>query len=188
MAGQEVGHTRGILAMGAHAQVQRLQAFQVQPGVEGADRRAGVADEGLQVIVQEVLAAQHHSAQGSALAVDVFGRGMDHDMGAELHRSLQDGRGEGVVYRQQRSAFLGDPGHRLQVDDRKRRIGRGLQEQQLGVGPHGRPPLVDVFAVHQGKGDAEARQDGFHHMAAGAEHRLGRDDMVAGRQIGQHRR
>ena len=182
LAGQEVRHRQRILAMLLHAQVQRLQALQMQPGIEGADRGAGGADEDLQMVVEEIFLAQHHAAKRAALAVNVFGGGMDHDVGAELHRPLQGGGGKGIVHRQPRSALVRNVRHRLDVHQRKRGIGRRLQEQQPGLGLHRRFPGCRIGAVHQGIADAEARQDLFHHMQAGAEHGLGRDHMVAGAQ------
>ena len=88
MTGQEVGDLGGAVAMGAHPQLQRLQAFQMQPGIEGAEAGAGVAQELLQIFVQEILVAEDGAAQGAALAVDEFGGGMDHDMRPQLHRPL----------------------------------------------------------------------------------------------------
>ena len=38
LPGQEIGDLQRVLAMRAHAQVQRLQALQMQPGIERADR------------------------------------------------------------------------------------------------------------------------------------------------------
>ena len=126
--------------------------------------------------------AQDHAAQRAALAVDIFGRGMHHDMGAEFHRPLQRRGGEGIVHHQQRAMPVGDLRHRLQIHDRQRGIGRRFQEQHARLGPHRLFPGADVPAVHQGGGDAEARQDLLHHMQAGAEHRPRRHHMIAGLQ------
>ena len=83
------GDALGIPAMLAHAQLKCFEAFQMYPRIERAHRRARIAQEQLQMILQEILPAQDYAAQRPALAVNVFGRGMNHDIGAELHRPLQ---------------------------------------------------------------------------------------------------
>ena len=85
-----------------------------------------------------------------------------------------------------------DLGHRLDIDDFQRRVGRALQEKGLGVLAHRVAPLREIGAVDQGRGDAVARQMVLDHIAAGAEQRLGGHDMVAGAKLaherGGHRR
>ena len=133
------------------------------------------------MILQEIFLAQNHAAQAAALAVDIFGRGMHDDIGAELHRPLQRGPGEGIVHDQLRAGLVARSSpRRCRSTMRKRGIGRRLQEQHPRFRPHRRCPLRDIVAVHQRVGDAEARQDFFDHIAAGAEHRLGGHDMIAG--------
>ena len=73
------------------------------------------------------------------------------------------------------------------VEHVERRIGRALQEAGLGVRPHRLLPLVEVEAVDQRGLDAVARQQVFHHVAAGAEHRLRGHHVIAGLQRRQDR-
>ena len=65
--------------------------------------------------------------------------------------------------------------------DLERRIGRRLHEERLGVLLHRVLPGVEIGAVDQRRGDAEARQPFLDHPAAGAEQRLGGDHVIAGR-------
>ena len=48
-------------------------------------------------------------------------------------------------------------------------------------------PLVEIEAVDQRRGDAVARQQIFHHVAARSEHRLGRHDVIAGLEWRENR-
>ncbi len=73
------------------------------------------------------------------------------------------------------------------VDDFERRIGRGFEEKGLGVRPHRVAPLLEVGAVDQRRGDAEARQIILDDIAAGAEQRLRRDHVVAGLELADQR-
>ena len=106
-------------------------------------------------------------------------------MGAELHRPLQRRRGEGIVHHQQRTMLVGDLRHGFHVHDGQRGIGRRFQEQHARLRPHGFFPGGHIAAIHQGGGDAESREDFFHDMQAGPEHRLRRHDMIAGLERGQ---
>src|SRR5205823_9335073 len=59
---EKIGDHSGILAMRPHAQGEGLQTFEVHPCVEWTHRRTGVAQENLQMVLQEILAAKNHPA------------------------------------------------------------------------------------------------------------------------------
>ena len=61
------------------------------------------------------------------------------------------------------------------------------KKNALGVGPHGALPGVDVAAVDQRGGDAEARAQRLDDVAAGAEQRARGDDVIAGLEEAQQR-
>ena len=127
------------------------------------------------------------AAETAALAVDVLGRRIDHAVGAERERGLEDRRGEDVVDDQRRAGLVRDLRHRGDVDDLERRIGRRFEKERLGVRPHRVAPLVEIGAVDQRRGNAEARQIILDDVAAGAEQRLRRDHMVAGLELADQR-
>ena len=131
MAGQRVGHLRGIGAMAVDAQAQRLHALDQHPGVERAERRAGVADDGLQLLEDELLGAEDRAAQGAALAIDVLGGGVDDDVGAPFERPLQHRRGEGVVEHDLGAGLVRHVAHRPDVDDVEHRVGRRFEQHGL---------------------------------------------------------
>ena len=62
------------------------------------------------------------------------------------------------------------------------------RKNALRLRPHRLPPGVEVGAVDQRRGDAEARQELGDHIVAGAEQRARGDDMVAGLQVAEQRR
>src|ERR1700752_4670959 len=84
---QKVRNLGGVPRVLPHPQVERLQALQMKPGVERADAGTGFAQENLQMILEEILLAENDATERASLAVDVFGGGMNDDVGAELHRS-----------------------------------------------------------------------------------------------------
>ncbi len=134
----------------------------------------------VQVLVDPLLVRQDDAAEAAPLAVDMLGRRIDDDMGAELQRLLLQGRGEDVVDDQPRSDRIGKRSDSGDVDHFQRRIGRAFKEEQLGVGPDRLFPVGDVGAVDQRRLDAVFRRQRLDHPAAGAEQRARRHDMVAG--------
>ena len=103
MAGEEIGDLdrRGLLLRDAH--LQRLQRLQHHPGVERREARPGLAQEIVNVCLDESFGAEDHAAERAALAVDMFGRGIDDAVGAERKRLLPQRRRENVVDDQRRA-------------------------------------------------------------------------------------
>ncbi len=79
-----------------------------------------------------------------------------------------------------------DLSHFGDVDDFQRRIGRAFQKERLGVRLDSRAPSVEIAAVDQRRSDAEARQIILDDIAAGAEHRLRGDDVIARLHLADH--
>jgi len=83
MLRQRLRHGRGGFGLGADANCKRLQPLQQNPGVERRDRRAGLAHESMDVLGDERFRGENDAAEAAALAVDMLGRGIDHDVGAQ---------------------------------------------------------------------------------------------------------
>ena len=122
--------------------------------------------------LDELFRREDDAAEAAALAVDMFGRRIDHAIGAERERRLKKRRREHVVDYERRACFMRDIGNRRDVDDLERRIGRRLQKEGLGIRPHRVAPLVEIDAVDQRRGNPEPRQIIFDDVAARAEQRL----------------
>ena len=80
-----------------------------------------------------------------------------------------------------------DVSNTADVEHVERRVGGAFDEAAFGVRPHRLAPLIEIEAVDQRRLDAVARQQVLDHVAAGAEQGLGRDDVIAGLQRGEHR-
>ena len=179
-------HRRPALALDADR--QRFQALQQHPGVEGAHAGAGVADEGLEVLVAELARAEDRPAEAAPLPVDMLGGGIDDDN----PRRAPAASAKAAWRTHCRSPHLRPGGvrqlrDRLQVDDVELRVGRRLQEDRPGR-PGQRPlPGGEVVAVDQFGLDAVARQDMGADMGAGAEERTGADQPVARPQQAEQR-
>ena len=81
-----------------------------------------------------------------------------------------------------------DLGDRLDVDRFQRRIGRSFQKKRLGAGAHRLAPGVEIGAVDERRMHAVAGQMLLDDIEAGAEQRLGGDDMIAGANLPHQRR
>jgi hypothetical protein len=153
---------------------------------------AGVAQIGRHLVSDEGGAAQHHAAQGSALAVDMLRRGIEGDVGPQLQGTLQHGGREHIVDDQARAGGFSEPRDLGDVDDLQRRIGGRLDEDAARRLGERTAPLLQLRAVHQHGLDAEPRQQLLDDVAAGAEQRARGDHAVAGLELthqrGIHRR
>ena len=168
-----------------HPQRQRLEALQQHPGIERAERRAGMFEVIVQLLLDELLAPQHDAAEAAPLAVDMLGGRIDHDVGAERHRPLEQRCGEHIVDHHQRAGLLADLGHALDIDQLEHRVGWRLEEQGARVGPDRRFPRGKIATVDQRGGDAEPRQQILDDIAAAAEQRARGHHMIARFQMAE---
>ena len=185
LGGEEIGDGGGGAASGVDAQRQGFDAFEQEPGVEGRDRGAGIADEGLQRVLDPFGAAEHRATENASLAVDMFGAGVDDDVGAELEGFLQQRGGEDVVDHDDCAGRVGEVGHRLEVDDFEHRVRGGFEQDEVSRGGQGGAPLRHVGAVDEFGGDAVAGQQGGDDPVAGTEEGAGGDDAVAGLEVAE---
>jgi hypothetical protein len=187
VAREGVGDGGRRLALAAHAQAQRLEAFQQHPGIERRERRPGLAQEGVDVVADEGLGPEDDAPETPALAVDVLRRRVDDAVGAELQGFLPQRRREHVVDDEPGAAAARHRRDSGDVDDVEAGIGRALEEQHLGARRDGLFPGPEVASVDEGRGDAEAGKQVLDHVAAGAEQLACGDDVVACPQLAHER-
>ena len=131
--------------------------------------------------------------QHVAVAGQVLGHRVHDDVGAELERALEQGRGEGVVDHAEHAALAGGGQQRRQVGDLEQRVGRRLEPEQVGAveGGQHRLGVGDVDPAHRGRAfGLTDRERGERGVVRG----IGRDDGAAvgeqgeGRRHGRHTR
>ena len=155
-------------------QRQSFHALEQHPGVEWRQRRAGVADERLQHLVDPLLAAEHRAAQHAALPVHVLGAGVDYNIGAQFQRLLQQWRGEDIVNHDDRAGGMSQFGNCRQVHQFQHRIGRRFQQHEIGRTRQRLPPLSKVGTIDEFRLDPEFRQQRGDDPVAGPEQRARR--------------
>ena len=167
---------------------QCLEPLQHHPGVERRQRRPGLAQDVWIWSAMNFSDAEDHTAQAAPLPVDVLCRRIDDAGRPELERALQHRRREDIVDDQRARR----PPWRSPRWPRCRALRASGSSGFRGRTPSSpaEPRLchcVEVRAVDKRRGDAEARQQFLYDIAARAEQRLGRDDMVAGLQLAHQR-
>ena len=177
-----------VFAVRAHAQGEGFEAFQVEPGFKGAEAGADAAHQLVERGAVFFGFADDDAAQRPPLAVKVFGGRMHAVVRAEFKRALQDGGGEAVIDRQFGAAGVGDVGNGGDVADGKQRVGRAFKEEQAGIRPHCRTPVVKVGEFDQRGFDAEFGQGFAKEVQDGAEAVARADDVVARLQCGEGER
>ena len=78
--------------------------------------------EQAEIVLDEFLAGEDRAAQRAALPVDVFCRGIDDDIGAELERLLQQRCREYIVDDEDAAGAMRQPRDLGDIDDLHRRV------------------------------------------------------------------
>ena len=134
MLAQPFGDRLGVGHMLAHAHAQRADAPNQQPAIEGARYGTEVVLPVGDARAQLGRARDDGAADQVAVAAQVLGGAVDHQVDAPVDRLLAVGRGEGVVDDGQRACRAADVGERAQVHDVEQRVGRRLDPDHAGVG------------------------------------------------------
>src|SRR6185503_10831321 len=96
----------GRLRVCPHAQSERFQSLEDHPRVERGQGRSTAAQEAVQAFENYIPAAEHRATEHPTLAIEIFGRGMDDNVGAQIERPLQDRCAETIVDHEQRTRFV----------------------------------------------------------------------------------
>ncbi|MNR14522.1 hypothetical protein D3C85_1310040 [compost metagenome] len=169
--------------MALHAKFQRLDSPQHQEGGKGRQGGAGEVAQALQADgVDVLLAAQHGSGQQVAVAAQVFGGRMQHDIRAVFQRPLQHRCGEGVVDDGQQALGARDGGHGGDIDQAQVRIGRCLEIDRPGLRADGGGHCLPLREIREYRAHAKARQPLREQREGGAVDDLVHHDFVAALQ------
>ena len=125
-------------------------------------------------------AVHNDAAQGSGVAVQVFGGGMDDDIRPEFKGTAIDGGREGIVHNQWHAVGVSQPGVLLDIQDVECGIGQGFPKDQLGVGAEGGlNGLVRRPRLQEGDLDAHLPQGFVEQVEGAAVNSAAAEDMIA---------
>ena len=130
----------GARASSPSVPAPRPAAFWMKPSRSARSSRAGHQQ------------AAHHVA----VAVEVLGGGVEHDVGAVLERPLEERRGEGVVHHEEVAVRLGEVADGGEVDQVHHRVGGRLAVDHAGGGRERALHVGHVAHVHEGELEPEA--------------------------------
>jgi hypothetical protein len=125
------------------------------------------------------------------VARDEFGRRVEHDVRAQLQRTLPERCGERVVDEHQRAGFAPGPTEHVQFGDLERRIGRGLQQDEVGADHrlHGRLGVRHIDQtgrqIMPDSGLCEASQRSEVGVPGGDDHSVGCQQFEYGTEGGE---
>ena len=132
----------------------------------------------------EPAAIDDDAADRDAVAADPFGRGVHHEIGAELDRSAEERRRKGVVDQSGILASCAILRDRRNIQHFKPGIADGLADHEPRIRLDRRAEFIERARLDEGGGDAEARQRVRQQVDGAAIERGGGDDVVAGVERG----
>ena len=106
----------------------------------------------------ETAAIHQQAANGHAVTTEEFGRGMEHQVRAQIERLYEIRRGESGIDQQRQPVLVRHVRHGGDVQHLEARIAQSFAKQQPRVGPHGGAESFHIARIDEGRFDAEARQ------------------------------
>ena len=164
--------------MRLHPQAERFQTLQGDPGVERAQARTGGPDHPEYLLGNQLLRSHHRSTNNAALAIEILGGRMHHQVGTEIEGALQRRSAKTIIDYQQAVVFMSQISQHLDIRDFGKRIRRGFQKQQSRIATNRLLPVVQVLHADKTGVDTEPREVFVEQGRSRAEHRTRADDMI----------
>ena len=133
-------------------------------------------------LFHDLIGARDDPRDDVAMAVQVFRRRMDDDVGAVLERPEIHGRRERRIHDQRESFFLAERGDRLEIDDAHQRIGRCLEKDGARRLAHRALPGARLRGIHERDVDPELAEFFAKQPVHAAIDPFAREQMIAGAQ------
>ena len=156
------------------------ELLRVGDAVVGFVRRAKAREQVRMGHPVKLPAVYDGSADGSAVPVHVFCRGMGHDVRAPFDWPAVDRRREGVVHDQRYAVTVGRCGKLFNIQHRQRRVGDGLAEHRPRLGAEGSLQfLLGAVRGDKGRADPHLRHGHRDQVEGPTIDRGGRNDVAA---------
>lgn len=138
---------------------QSLHALHQLPGREGIQHSAEALQIGHPAVVDALLGTCDDTGGDSAVAIEVLGSAVDHQVSTQIQRILEIGRRKGAVHDHSDAGVLmyrlGDGGN---VADLQGGVGRSFNIHQRGVRLDSLFHFLDLSGVHAGISNAQLGQ------------------------------
>ena len=150
---EEAGHRDRIALVLAHAYRQRLQSTKHEPRIHGTGDAAHRVLQVCQPLAQVLPIDHQHAADGVAVAAEVLGRAVDHDVGAQRQRALEERAHEGVVHHYEGAVSMRDGADGADVHQLQPRVGGSLDPDHPGLRRPGRLHRFGPGGVDEAEGE-----------------------------------
>ena len=149
LAIQPLRERLGVAAVVLETRVDGAQPAQRHEAVEGRTGEAQAVRPPGELLRHGRVAGDRRAADHVAVAVDVLGGGVHHQVGAERERLLPGRRQEGVVHHAQGAGRVRGRGHLCDVGDAQQRVARGLDPHQVRAAGERLLERARVAEVHE---------------------------------------
>ena len=180
-------HLLRIGTVRGHAQMERPDAAQNQPGVERTDHAAEVANHLVDQFVDIGFRTDHGAPHGVAVPAQVLRGRVDCHRRAQPERLLEGRAGEGVIDHGGNAARAPKVRQRPDVEHLEDGIRGRLEVDQTCVGPEGLLKILRPRRGDEGGRSVHARQLAIEKVVSGAVERSGRHHVVARFDVAQNR-
>jgi hypothetical protein len=128
---QPVGECAGVLAVAVHPDREGLSASEDEEALVRAGSRAHAVLVETELLVQFLVVSNQCSANHVGVAAHVLRQRVGYEVCTKFERSLEVGRGEGVVHRAECVVVVGDVRGARDIHDVEQGVGRCLDPDQL---------------------------------------------------------
>ena len=131
---QMAGNGLAVGVVLKHANGKSLDAARSEEAIHGREAGSGGSLDEINSFGVVGAAEDDGAAGGIAMAIEIFGHGVNDDVGAEFQGALKIGTEEGVVNNESGSALVREAGHGGDVGETHGGIGRRFDVKHFSVG------------------------------------------------------
>ena len=178
VAFQKLPQRHRALLVSAHPQRQCRGSACDQPRIERRHHPAMMHIRLDGQAADQLRRAADTAAHRIAMPADIFRQRVHHQIGPERQRLGPDGRGKGIIHRDQRPAFMRNAGNLGNISQADQRIAGCVDENQLGFGAHRRRHILGTGGVHPANRHPKPRQGIAPQLCNTSIANIGQDHMI----------
>ena len=148
---QPGGDGSSVFLVLLHAQRQRFDAADNEPGVECAQTGTGGFINQAQLVSKRLLLDYSEACKHIVVTSEIFSTAMDNNVGTERQRLLEVRCQEGVIDNNEKVVLLGNFADSTQVADFHSWVSRGFKEDGLRVGLNSSLDFLQLRSMHSGE-------------------------------------
>ena len=179
---EKAGDRAAVGVVLAHADGERLDAAQDEPGLERREDATGALLHEAKLLGEVGARRDEDSAKAVGMAVEELGGRVHDNIGAQLDGPLKVGRHEGVVDAHGDAVLVADIRDGANIGEHHQRVGGRFDVDEPGSGAEGIADVVGVRGVDEAELNAVMRDDLGEQARGATVDVMPADDMVANLQ------